>query len=184
MVQQLGYNLFLSNALKYGFSLWGLPKTGQTTKYKTGDDGDLEKGYPRTGPRFTNNGDGTITDNATGLMWVQEPGAIGGNFGSAGSPAKMTWNNAIDECLALSYAGHSDWRLPNAHELNSLTDYGRISPGIDPIFTNTQNDYYWSSSTALGLVTSAWRIYFYEANIMAWAKTTAHYPRPVRLNVS
>ena len=46
-------------------------KTGQTTLYATGDDGDLEKGDP-VSPRFTDNGDGTITDNATDLVWAKD----------------------------------------------------------------------------------------------------------------
>ena len=45
-----------------------VPKTGLTSSYLTGDDGDLQKGVPSPNPRFTNNGDGTVTDNLTGLM--------------------------------------------------------------------------------------------------------------------
>jgi len=183
MRQQLGQNKFVENALKYGFSLWGPPKTGQTTKHRTGDDGDLQKGYPRTLPRFTDNGDGTITDNATGLMWAKEPGAIGGNFGSAGSPAAMTWDNAIDECLALTYAGHSDWRLPNTHELTSLYDDGRYSPNIDPIFVNTQNDWYWSSTTNIQNAGQAWEVFFFFRGLYYRTKDTERFVRPVRLNI-
>ena len=52
----------------------GLPKTGQTVQYTSGDDGTYEMGW--SGTRFTANGDGTITDNATGLMWVANPSAV------------------------------------------------------------------------------------------------------------
>ena len=183
MGQQLGQNKFLENALKYGFSLWGLPKTGQTIKVRTGDDGDFEKGYPRNPPRFVDNKNGTITDNATGLMWVKEPGAIGGNFGSAGSPAKMTWNNAIDECLALTYAGHSNWRLPNINELTTLLNYEITRPALDPIFTSIQSDWYWSSTAYRWLVAWSWRVYVYEGAVSAASNAATYYPRPVRLNL-
>ena len=51
-------------------------KTGQTTLYATGDDGDLEKGVTWPNPRFTNNGNGTVTDNLTGLIWLRNANAF------------------------------------------------------------------------------------------------------------
>ena len=99
---------------------------------------------------FVDNGDSTITDNATGLMWMQNDSKIG-----------MTWENALSYSENLQYAGYSDWRLPDAKELQSILDYTR-SPGttnsaaIDPLFTATpiineagQSDYsfYWTSTT-------------------------------------
>ncbi len=99
---------------------------------------------------FVDNGDSTINDNATGLMWMKND-----------SKAGMTWENALSYSENLQYAGYSDWRLPDAKELQSIIDYIR-SPGttnsaaIDPLFnvspiTNEagQLDYafYWSSTT-------------------------------------
>ena len=52
-----------------------LPKTGQTTSYQDGDDGYYEKGSAST-PQFVDNGDGTISDKATGLMWIKQPRVI------------------------------------------------------------------------------------------------------------
>jgi len=187
MSQLTGYDKFIQQALKYGFSLWGTAKSGQKTKYRTGDDGDLQKGYPRSGPRFKDNGDGTITDNATGLMWVKEPGACGGAFGSPGSPSQMTWNNAIDNCLALDYAGHNDWRLPNIKELASIIDYEVWLPSIDSVFfPYTQNWYYWSSTTYFPASASAWAIYFMDGSIDYYNTKTidTFFVRPVRLGVS
>ncbi len=100
---------------------------------------------------FQDNGDGTVTDNATGLMWTQ---ADDGGEG-------MTWGQALEYCESLDYAGFDDWRLPNAKELQSLVDYDRSpdttdSAAIDPIFSVTEitneageADYpfYWSSTT-------------------------------------
>ena len=99
---------------------------------------------------FVDNGDSTITDNATGLMWMKDD-----------SKAGMTWENALSYSENLQYAGYSDWRLPDVKELQSIVDYNR-SPGttnsaaIDPLFNSTpitneagQSDYgyYWTSTT-------------------------------------
>jgi len=67
-----------------------VPKTGQTTKYSDGDDGDLQKCVAWPDPRFTDNGDGTVTDNLTGLIWLKEANHIGTNhplFDEDGAPA-------------------------------------------------------------------------------------------------
>ncbi len=102
---------------------------------------------------LTDNSDGTITDNATGLMWAQ-----------ADSGAELDWEETLAWVRtknATNYLGYSDWRLPNAKELESIVDYTRApdttdSAAIDPLFdttviTNTagQTDYpfYWSGTT-------------------------------------
>ncbi|MEI8202305.1 MAG: DUF1566 domain-containing protein [Bacteroidota bacterium] len=99
---------------------------------------------------FSDNGNGTITDNATGLMWMQN------DNGSA-----ILWEDALAYAENFSFAGYSDWRLPDAKELQSLIDYTRSpsttsSAAINPLFNCTQitneagvADYgfYWSSTT-------------------------------------
>lgn len=103
---------------------------------------------------FVDNGNGTITDNATGLTWTQNDSGSG-----------MDYEAALNYCESLDTAGTSDWRLPNAKELQSIVDYDRSpdatnSAAIDPIFnistiTNEagQLDYpaFWSSTTHVGL---------------------------------
>jgi hypothetical protein len=99
---------------------------------------------------FTDNGDGSISDSATGLMWQQ---ADDGNT--------RDWQGALDYAESLSLADHEDWRLPNAKELQSIVDYTRCpdvtnSAAIDPLFsTTTFNDpdgnpgqygHYWTGS--------------------------------------
>jgi uncharacterized protein DUF1566/lectin-like protein/putative Ig domain-containing protein/List-Bact-rpt repeat protein len=133
-----------------------LPKTGQTTSYSDGDDGNLQMGITWPNPRFTVNGDGTVLDNLTGLTWLQNANC----FGNKPWPASITNANS----LASGSCGLSDgsiagqWRLPNMLELDSLVDYSRFSPVVpttilfDPmlppfdIFTNVTSDYIWSSS--------------------------------------
>lgn len=80
---------------------------------------------------FADNNDGTITDNATGLMWMQNDDGSG-----------MLWEDALTYAENFSYAGYSDWRLPDVKELQSILDYSRSpettsSAAIDPIFNCT-----------------------------------------------
>jgi hypothetical protein len=115
--------------------------TGQTTSYHAGDDGDLELGAARS---YTDNGDGTITDNATGLMWekLTDDGTIHDWDNT------YPWADAFDVKIAAlntaCFAGHCDWRLPNLNELQSIVDYG-LSFAIDATFGLTRSSY-WSST--------------------------------------
>lgn len=130
-------------------------KTGQTDNFGvTGSDGDLQKGTARS---YTDNLNGTITDNSTGLVW-EKLGSLDGakNFADLHDADNFyTWAGAFAKIAALNtanFAGHSDWRLPNVNELQTLADYGRVFPAIDPVFNNgvdsfTQSDFYWSSTT-------------------------------------
>ena len=154
-----------------------LPKTGQTTSFRPGDDGDLEKGMAPPSPRFTDLVNGTVTDNLTGLMWVKAPLSLSGNSGT------MPWNSAIDFCNGLTHSGHSDWRLPNVRELQSLLDYGRIFPALPAghPFTDVRTDYDWSTSTSAGsILTVAWYVELNVGSVYYDSKTNACYVWPVR----
>jgi len=81
---------------------------------------------------FVDNGDATITDNATGLMWMQDDNGEG-----------ILWEDALSYAENFEAAGYTDWRLPDAKELQSIVDYSRSpattgSAAIDPIFNCTQ----------------------------------------------
>ena len=181
MSQLTAFDKFMQQALKYGFTFIGVPKTGQTTSYRTGDDGAYQKGAPATGARFIDNADGTITDRVTGLMWVKQPENIGGIWESAGQPVKMTWNDGIDNCNALNYAGYADWRLPNAAELATLFDYAKYNPAIDTaFFPNTKSANYLTSTTYKNNTANCEILNFTAPSIYPNAKTTAEYLRPVR----
>jgi hypothetical protein len=167
--------------IKTGITIFGvagsaspliLPKTGQTIVYQINDDGTYQKGF--AGTRFTDNANGTITDNATNLMWIKDHSAVGAPFN-----AIMTWTDAITNCENLTYATQTDWRLPNVKELQSIADYGRYGPAIDPLFTNTQS-FYWSSTTYASNTTYAWFVYFYSGNVNYDVKTSSYYVRCVR----
>lgn len=119
-------------------------KTGQTNSVVAGDDGAEQKGYVQSGDRFTDNGNYTISDNRTGLMWLQAMDACG----------ETTWAGAVEYCENLNYGGYTDWRLPNARELESMVDYskGGYSGALpeDHPFTDMDlrsGSYFWSSTT-------------------------------------
>ena len=89
---------------------------------------------------FTDNGDGTVADNVTGLMWQQEDDDV-----------TKTWEEALAYCESFDLAGHTDWRLPDLYELQGIVDYGRFGqlPMIDTTyFPGTDVDNYWASSTS------------------------------------
>jgi hypothetical protein len=140
---------------------------GQTTMFGVNFADGRIKGYPANNVKkyyvlyvrgnteygknkFTDNGDSTITDNATGLMWMQND-----------NKTPISWEDALSYAENFSFAGYSDWRLPDSKELQGLVDYTRSpsttsSAAIDPLFKSTQitNEagnpdygYYWSNTT-------------------------------------
>jgi len=108
---------------------------------------------------FVDNGDETVTDKNTGLMWMKnDNGAYGVGDETYGG---MFWADALDYCENLELAGKSDWRLPNAKELQYIVDYTNApsvtgKPAIDPIFNTTEitvedgsknYPFFWTSTT-------------------------------------
>jgi hypothetical protein len=144
-----------------------IPGTGQTTVYATGDNGTYSNINPMS---FTDNGDGTITDNVTGLMWQKQDNGT-----------KMTWANALTYCTSLSLGGHADWRLPSRMNLITIVNYGTLSPAINTTyFPSTQSSFYWPSTTYAGDTTYAWIVYFLVGTVYD-LKTYTGYARCVRL---
>lgn len=133
-----------------------LPKTGITIKDLAGDDGDLQAGWDN-GDRFTDNGDGTITDNATSLMWPKD-------FAGAGAEivAEKLWSEALAWANELSFAGYTDWRIPNLLELASLIDLSLADPGTWVLFENDPSSNFWTSSRYVEMTTYAWRVDTYD----------------------
>jgi hypothetical protein len=162
-----------------------VPKSGQTTPYATGDDGTLRKGVASPTPRFTDNGNGTVTDNLTGLVWMKNAS----NVGAVGFGLK-TWADALTAANSLKSgdAGLSDgskegdWRLPNVRELQSLIDYGHLDPAIPAVhpFTGVQSWYYWSSTTYVDGTLNAWDVGFNDGGVFRNSKTSSYYVWCVR----
>jgi hypothetical protein len=138
-----------------------LPRTGQSvctdatgkviTCAGTGQDGDKQAGNPWPVPRFTDNNNGTATDNLTGLVWLRNANCFG----------TKVWADAITVSAGLATAAcgltdgskAGDWRLPNINELRSLVDYSQNTPALTaghPFYSLQR--LYWSSSNDSGNV--------------------------------
>jgi hypothetical protein len=162
-----------------------VPKTGQTPTLPlnpapAGSDGVLQTGMAWPSPRFTDNSNGTVTDNLTGLIWLKNASAIGRH--SPGS--------ALTKCATLNSgeAGLSDgsvegdWRLPNIREMQSLVDYGRYNPAL-PLghpFTGVLSDAYWSSSEYADVMVGTWFVFMQDGYVARGNKTGVYYVWPVR----
>ena len=161
----------------------GLLKTGQTYSRSWGDDAMYQKGIGPSGSRYNDNGDGTVTDNLTGLMWVKDPSELYGPWGYPGSPNMMNWYDALNNCENLDYAGYSDWRLPNIRELESLINFGAYGNVIDTYyFPNAQSSGYWSSTLCESYDYYVWLVYFYDGYRTNGGRDYyyTNYVRPVR----
>lgn len=161
----------------------GVLKTGQTKCWPatgindpeipcagTGQDGELQLGIART---YTDNGDGTITDHVTGLVWEklvsQDFAANPGDLHDADNTFNP-WTAAfqkIADLNAANFAGYNDWRLPNIKELRSLVFFGRSTPAIDATFNDVAANSrtrptgtYWSSTTFPSQPFQAWSVAF------------------------
>ena len=132
-----------------------IPQTGQTSCWdgagnsvpclNTGQDGDRQAGVSEPNPRFTTNGDGTVTDNYTGLTWLQDATCLGGLW----EAALIQANNLSDgQCGLTDGSLPGDWRLPNVKELESLIDYQVGGwPADHPFIGYSGTVTYWSSTT-------------------------------------
>jgi hypothetical protein len=157
------------------------PTTNQTECYDTrGNMIDCEStqwpgqdGFHKHGcspeRRFVDNGDGTVTDTCTALMWQK-----------ATVRDAYTWQQALQHCEDLGLADYDDWRLPNVKELQSIVDYGRSDPAIDPVFDSLPESWWWSSTTAALAPSSAWIVGFHEGFVGNTPKGNVRYVRAVR----
>ncbi len=158
----------------------------------TADDGEpvlLEGGDPTAtsweeiNERWVKNtyadGAETMSDRDTGLMWVYAPHGLPGNSDT------MTWFNATDYCGNLTYAGHSDWRLPYVNRQDGPG--GPVRPreledmsSQRHLFSGVQSFFYWTYCTSADSTDSAWYVYQYVAFVNTVGKTTTQYVWPVR----
>lgn len=114
---------------------------------------------------FNDNGDGTITDNLTGLIWQQ-----------ISFPDTLTWEEALTYADTLTLKGYSNWRLPNIKELQSINDESRINPSLNTTYFNTGGaKKYWSSTSLPNQTTKAWFLDTQFGITTYDTKTTKHY---------
>jgi len=130
-----------------------LPDTGQDISHTSiyGEDSD----YLIHPPSYTDNGDGTVMDNITGLMWQKGDDGIIRNQ-----------DEAIAYCRGLELGGYTDWRLPSVRELSSLIQYDMFSPAIsDTAFPDIRPEHYWSSTVNPVDSSKAWYVNFYDGYV-------------------
>lgn len=170
-----------------------VPKTGQTPTLPlnpapAGSDGAKQKGVAWPNPRFTNNGNGTVTDNLTGLIWLRNCEAFG----------DRTWTQALTDCATLNSgekgltdgSAEGDWRLPNMKELESLVDWAYLDPALPNTSGTGQwtsgNPFtgypvnVWSSCTQQEYTDMAWSVDFFAGGHGADSKSQPHQVWPVR----
>ncbi|MGB9715575.1 MAG: DUF1566 domain-containing protein [Thermodesulfovibrionales bacterium] len=179
------YNILaVRNGDTEGF--YEIAKTGQVVSYAVGDDGYIQSGIDWPEPRFIDNGDGTITDNLTGLMWLKDGGCL----------KKKKWSNSLDtiayfnnnpeyyNCMEYT-ANYSDWRLPDVKELESLINYG-VPNSAEWLnsqgFMNMNSFYYWSSTTHQANYRYAWIVKMSNGRREYDLKFNRYYILPVRGN--
>lgn len=167
-----------------------VPETGQTIQYSTTpsveDGGANPSGITLPSPRFTDNSDGTVTDNLTGLVWLTKANCIATDepdFDNDGIDGEgdglVTWQHALDFVVGLNEATYdcgdtsnggsnqSDWRLPTERELHSLINFSYSNPALSNAagttrwtdgdpFSDVQSDYYWSSTTLITIASHKW----------------------------
>lgn len=164
-----------------------VPQTGQTSCWdstgvqigctSTGQDGGLQAGVVWPAPRFTSNADQTVSDNLTGLIWSK----------SANPAGEKTWQQALDYINSLNsqnWLGHSDWRLPNINELQSLINRQQSDVATwlnSQGFSHIQANYYWSGSTIANTTYGAWVVHMSQGGVAGVSKTYGYgYVWPVR----
>jgi arylsulfatase A-like enzyme len=131
-----------------GKSMIALPDTSQTGNF-TGSAGDGEDSdYTINAQAFTNNGNGTITDNVTGLMWQSV------------DHGESTWENAVANAASVTTGGYNDWRLPTPHELFCLFNHQVSNPALNTAFFPNnpvaRAGYWWSSDLYGTSTTNVW----------------------------
>ncbi|MEI6208008.1 MAG: DUF1566 domain-containing protein [Desulfuromonadales bacterium] len=169
-----------------------LPQSGQTTCWDssgaatacagTGQDGDKLAGTALPATRFTDNGNGTVTDTLTGLIWLK----------NANCYSYVTWTKALSNVSKLSSGAcgltdgskAGEWRLPNRKELQSLLNRQQTDNNtwlITSGFLAVQAGTYWTSTTSAESNTYSWSVDFMEASVVLGHKiTTSCYVWPVR----
>jgi len=182
----------------------GLLATGQTTAHGTGSDGDVQAGTARS---YTDNGDGTISDDVTGLMWEKKDDS---GSGLQDKDQTYTWSasgNLMNGTITTTFlagmnggggfAGYTDWRIPNLVELESIRDLEVFNPSTDPAFHDSANctgcsdvtvascsctasSGYWSSTTGAISPVAAWVVDFGVGGVNFGGKTTGRHVRAVR----
>ena len=136
----------------------GLPLAGHAAQ-TCNSEAEIPSSTPDS--RFTDHGNGTVTDTLTGLMWAHCVAGLSGAGCTTGTASTHTWQGALDLADADAHAGYTDWRLPNIQELSSIVEQRCLSPAINlAVFPNTPASVVWSASPSAFNSNSAWFVNF------------------------
>jgi hypothetical protein len=129
-----------------------IPDTGQTTSYTAtvGEDHD----YLANAPSYTDNGNDTITDNITGLIWEKKT--------VTNKDTTYVWAAGETYCNDLTTGGITDWRLPTIRELVRIANFGTYNPAINSAFTNVASSHYWSVTVKNVISSDRWVVNFLD----------------------
>jgi hypothetical protein len=131
---------------------------------------------------FTIRNDGTISHKSTGLMWMRcSLGQSWDGKTCSGAAAGYTWGAALQAADRYEFAGHTDWRVPNRNELETIFEGSCKSPTInEQVFPATPPVFFWSSSPYAGLANGAWSLDFGYGSVNASVKGGSLHVRLVR----
>jgi hypothetical protein len=177
-----------------------VPQTGQTECWDTagmeipcdgtGQDGDVQAGVSWPIPRFTDQGNGAVRDNLTGLIWLKQADCFGRRLWAQALIAANTLATGLCNLTEGSVPGN--WRLPNIRELYSLVDVDFHLPALsnaagtaqctamDCAFVDVRPDFYWSSTTHAGTMSQAWVVGLGSGSPVALGKDNQLLVWPVR----
>ncbi len=171
-----------------------LQASGLYEFYASGDDGSVEAGVPLPAPRMRDNGNGTVTDTLTGLIWLKQADCLSGSWtGAIGAASAL----AAGQCGLTDGSTAGQWRMPNRKEMQSLADrmqnnmadylgytFTSTTAGVNSqpaIFTNfIQSQYYWTSTTDAASVARAWTVFSCDFGVYDTAKASTGYTLAVR----
>jgi hypothetical protein len=157
-----------------------LPRTGQASSYGTNDDGALQKGVAWPSPRFTDNSNGTVIDNLTGLIWLKNANCLGVSWTAA---LKDVGSIANGQCGLTDGSTSGQWRVPNVRELESLVNAGQsnIAAWLNSQgFSSVQSGHYWTATTYAPSTDDAWYVNLSDGHIYWGKKAVSYYVWPVR----
>jgi hypothetical protein len=168
-------------------------RTGQTTSWHAGDDGAIRAGVAWPTPRFKNNSDGSVTDNLSGLVWLQDANCIASHYPGISADGLVDWSSGLvfvaginDGTYGQCGAGKTDWRLPNRKEMLSLIDFSHYSPALPTghPFLNVglaSPGEYWTATTNMLGTDEAWDTWIRAGDTGGGNKETrTRYVWPVR----
>ncbi|CAK0772067.1 exported hypothetical protein [Gammaproteobacteria bacterium] len=129
----------------------------------------------KTVDSFVDNGNGTVSDNNTGLMWAKCCEGLSGAGCATGSATPLEGTPAMSAARNSTLAGYDDWHMPNVKELQSLVDYGVSSPSINStFFPNFPSDVVWSNSPAVDANYGVWGVTFGDGAVGSGGRTAAN----------